>query len=62
MPRTSSEALLRPDLGCLAFEYSMNAASQGFIGRQVLPIFPTALQSAVYPVIEAETFLELPDD
>ena len=59
MPRTSSEALLRPDLGCLAFEYSMSAASQGFIGRQVLPPFSTALQSSVYPVIEAGTFLEL---
>lgn len=61
MPRTSSEALLRPDLGCLAFEYSMNAASQGFIGRQVLPTFYTNLQSAVYPVIDAGTFLELPE-
>ena len=47
MPRTSSEALLRPDLGCLAFEYSMSAASQGFIGRQVLPPFSTASGSPV---------------
>ncbi|WP_288230904.1 hypothetical protein [uncultured Desulfovibrio sp.] len=59
MPRTNS--IIRPDLGVLAYEYSLSAATQGFIGHQVLPAFNTALQSAQYPVIPAEAILETAD-
>lgn len=61
MPRLKTSATLRRDLGVLAHEYSMNAAAQGFVGRQVLPPFYTALQSATYPVIPAEAILEIGD-
>ncbi|HML56006.1 MAG TPA: hypothetical protein PKC79_18070 [Solidesulfovibrio magneticus] len=56
MPQT--KAILRPDLGALAYEYSLGAASQGFIAQQVLPPFFTPLKSAQYPVIPAEALLE----
>lgn len=57
MPRTSS--IFRPDLGTLAYEYSLDAASQGFIAQQVLPTFFTAQKTAQYPVIPAEAILEV---
>ena len=56
MPQT--KATLRPDLGALAYEYSLGAASQGFIAQLVLPPFFTPLKSAQYPVIPAEALLE----
>lgn len=59
MPRTT--AFLRPDLGVIAYEYSLDATRMGFIGHQVLPIFGTCLQSAQYPVIPAEAMLESAD-
>lgn len=59
MPRTT--AFLRPDLGVIAYEYSLDAARMGFIGHQVLPVFGTRLQSAQYPVIPAEAMLESAD-
>lgn len=60
MPRTS-EAIVRPDLGTLAYEFSLSAAQQGFVGQIVLPGFMTRLQSAQYPVIPAEAILEVGD-
>lgn len=57
MPVTSS--ILRPDLGALAYEYSANAARNGFIGQRVLPAFHTPLKSAQYPVIPTEALLSL---
>lgn len=59
MPRTN--AIIRPDLGVLAYEYSLGAATQGFIGHHVLPPFNTVLQSSQYPVIPAEAILETAD-
>lgn len=59
MPRT--KAIIRPDLGTLAYEYSMDAARQGFIGQQVLPVFTTSLVTAQYPIILAEAMLESAD-
>lgn len=56
MPRT--QAILRPDLGVIAYEYSMDAARMGFIGHRVLPVFPTSLASAQYPVIPVSAILE----
>ena len=60
MPR-ASEAMIRPDLGTLAYEFSLSAAQQGFVGQIVLPGFMTRLQSAQYPVIPAEAILEVGD-
>lgn len=59
MPR--SKAIIRPDLGTLAYEYSMDAARQGFIGQLVLPVFTTSLVTAQYPIILAEAMLESAD-
>jgi len=59
MPQT--KAIVRPDLGALAFEYSLNAASQGFIADLVLPPFYTPEATADYPVIPAEALLEVGD-
>ncbi|GFK95454.1 hypothetical protein NNJEOMEG_03317 [Fundidesulfovibrio magnetotacticus] len=59
MPGT--KAVFRPDLGALAFEYSMQAASMGFIAPLVLPPFYTPLKTAQYPVIPAEALLDVVD-
>lgn len=59
MPK--SNAIRRPDLGAIAFEYSVNAAQMGFIASLVLPLFETQLQTAHYPVIPAEALLEVVD-
>ena len=59
MPTTNS--VFRPELGVLAYEYSLGAAQQGFIGRQVLPVFETDLRAAQYPMIPAEAILEMQD-
>lgn len=62
MPRpTSATTLQRPDLAALAWEYSVNAPMQGFIGTQILPAFGVAEQSADYPVIPIEAILKLKD-
>ena len=61
MPYTNNKAILRPDLGALAFEYSLTAATIGFIADLVLPPFYTPLQTAQYPVILAEALLEVAD-
>jgi len=59
MPQT--KAFIRPELGALAFEYSLTAAQLGFIADLVLPPFFTPLQTAQYPVIPAEALLEVAD-
>ena len=59
MPTTNS--VFRPELGVLAYEYSLGAAQQGFIGRPVLPVFETDLRAAQYPMIPAEAILEMQD-
>lgn len=59
MPQT--KAIIRPELGALAFEYSLTAAQLGFIADLVLPPFFTPLQTAQYPVIPAEALLEVAD-
>lgn len=56
-----SKAIIRPDLGCLAYERSASAALMGFIAQQVLPAFYTPLKSAKYPYIPTEALLEVVD-
>jgi hypothetical protein len=57
----TTKATLRPDLGALAYEFSLTAAQIGFIADLVLPPFYTPLQTAQYPVIPAEALLEVAD-
>ena len=54
----TTKAILRPDLGALAYQYSLTAASMGWIADLVLPPFYTPLQGSEYPVILAEALLE----
>lgn len=61
MPRIKSGAVLRQDLGQVAYGYAAEASLAGFIGLQIMPIFETAVQTANYPVITAESLLSLPD-
>jgi len=60
MPR-SNQAMQRPDLGSVAYEYMVGAADRGFIGTRVLPFFNTPIQSAEYPVIPTEALLKQKD-
>lgn len=46
----------RPDLGALAYEYLLSGA--GYIGTDLMPIFPVAEQSMQYPVITLEAVLK----
>jgi len=61
MPRpTSSTTIQRPDLGQIAYEYSLEASQRGFIGILVLPIKQVPQQSADYPKIPIEAMLKMP--
>ncbi len=59
MRPTSDTALQRPDLGQAVFETMQAAPTMGYIGLQVMPIFPVAEHSAEYPVIPAEALFNL---
>jgi hypothetical protein len=61
MRPTSDTAIQRPDLGLAVWEAMQAAPLMGFIGLQILPIFPVALSSAEYPVIPKETLFNLLD-
>lgn len=61
MPRIKSGAVLRQDLGQVAYEYALEASLQGFVGLQAMPIFDTPVQTANYPVITTASLLALPD-
>ncbi len=57
MPNPDS-TLQRPDLGAIAYEYMLDASRRGFIGLEILPIFPVQKQSGNYPKIPKEAFLK----
>ena len=59
MRPTSDTALQRPDLGQAVFETMQAAPSMGFIGLQVMPIFPVSQTAAEYPVIPKEALFNL---
>lgn len=59
MRPTNDTALQRPDLGAAVFETMQAAPTMGFIGLQVMPIFPVSRQSAEYPVIPAEALFNV---
>lgn len=56
---TSGTTLQRPDLGALAYEFYKDAASRGFIGLEVLPVFEVPQVSMDYPKIPIEAFMKL---
>ncbi len=58
MPRPTS-AIQRPDLGAIAYEYLVNASQNGFIGLELMPLFPVDEVSADYPIIPIEALLKL---
>lgn len=57
---TAATTIQRPDLGALAYEYMLDASQRGFIGFNVMPVFPVSEQSADYPVIPIESMLKVP--
>ena len=56
---TSDTAIQRPDLGVLAYEYLEDAPGAGFIGLEVMPLFPVSKQSSQYPIIPKEALLKI---
>jgi len=60
MRAKSDAAIYRPDLGIAVLEYA-EGATMGLIGTQLMPVFPTSLQAASYPVIPKEALMKLPD-
>jgi len=58
---TKSSAIYRPDLGQAVMEFVEEASVLGYIGLQVMPIFPTPLASSSYPVIPKEMLLKVPN-
>ena len=53
-------AIYRPDLGVQVMEYVEDpAAGMGFIGLEVMPIFPVMKNAGSYPVIPKEALLKL---
>lgn len=62
MPRpTSATTVGRADLAQIAYEYAVESSQRGFIGTQILPVFPVTEQSAEYPTIPLEALLKIPD-
>jgi len=61
MPRqTQDSAIYRPDLGVAVMEY-IEGKTMGFVGLDIMPLYPVIDQSATYPVIPAEVMLKIPD-
>ncbi len=61
MKPTSDTTLSRPDLGQVVYEVMENSITMGFIGLQVMPIFPVPEYSATYPVIPKESLFNIHD-
>jgi len=60
MKAKANAAIYRPDLGQAVMEFYETDITD-FIGLQVMPLFPTAVQAASYPVIPKEALLKLFD-
>jgi len=58
---TNDTAIQRPDLGVLVYEYMDQGPTMGFIGLDVMPLFPTAEQSAQFSVMPQEALLKIMD-
>lgn len=59
--RTGNDAAIyRPDLGMAVMEY-VETQITGFIGLELMPLFPVVKQSSTYPVIPKEALLSIGD-
>lgn len=58
---TNTTTVQRPDLGMAVTEYIENAPFSGFIGLEMMPIFPVPEQSATFPVLPKEALLSVPE-
>lgn len=61
MRPTQDTTLSRPDLGQVVYEVMQESITMGFIGLQVMPVFPVAEWSATYPVIPKEALFNVHD-
>ncbi len=59
MPSPDTTAIVRNDLGTIAWEYALDAASRGFVGTEIMPIFSTPKKEGEYPKITTESLLKL---
>lgn len=60
MRANNSAVQYRPDLGTHVMEF-IEGESMSFIGTQIMPVFPTPLQSSTFPVIPKEALLSIED-
>lgn len=60
MKAKQNAAIYRPDLGQAVMEFYETEINE-FIGMQVMPLFPTAVQAGSFPVIPKEALLKLFD-
>lgn len=51
----------RPDLGIAVMEYYKDITQAGFIGLELMPLYPTSKQSATFTVIPASELLNVVD-
>lgn len=58
MPSPETTAIVRNDLGTIAFEYAAEASRRGFVGGKIFPTFETSKKEGEYPVITVESFLK----
>jgi len=61
MRPTNDTTLSRPDLGQAVYEGMRAAPTMGFIGLQVMPIFPVAEYTSTYPVMPKEALYNIHD-
>lgn len=61
-PATDSDAIRRPDLNAVAYEYIVDNIMASMVATDVFPVYPTPLKSSGYPMIPKESFLKLADD
>ncbi len=59
MPSPETTAIVRNDLGTIAWEYALDAANRGFVGMEIFPLFDTPKQAGEYPIITVESFLKM---
>lgn len=59
MPTSETTAIVRSDLGSIAWEYAMGADGRGSTGLKVLPFFTTKKKAGDYPIIKIESLLKL---
>ncbi len=58
MPSPETTAIVRNDLGTIAWEYAMESSRRGFVGGKIFPTFETPKKEGEYPVITVESFLK----